>query len=119
MQQFYRSILSVLIISQMNTHVLSQNRTNLGKEYWLGFSTSMLDTGSNVQKGVLYIGGSSQNAIVTVSIDSSGVIPATWYKKVYNIPANSFVTAEPIPSGPKGSNPNFDARFGGEDTFRQ
>lgn len=119
MQSLYKSVLLFLVLYQVTTKAIAQINTHQGKEFWLGFSAKSLDTISNEQNVTLYLGGSSQNATVTISIDSSGLIPATWYKKVYTIQANSFITADNIPNGPKGSNPSFDARIYGEDTFRK
>ncbi len=111
-----------------------QKVSNKGREFWVGYGHHQyMETGTNTQNMVLYLSAESQPAIVTVTLDSSGFTPALWYKKTYNIPANTVIATEYLPKGTinaaaSGTNPNFDSRLytdpppfgtGGEGIFRK
>jgi len=110
----------------------SQLISNKGKEFWVGYGHhQFMEMGFNDQNMVLYLSAEDQPATVTVTIDSSGPFPATWWRRTYNIPAYTVISTEPLPkgtidAGPSGTDPNFDARlyddpppagFGGNRTF--
>jgi gliding motility-associated-like protein len=118
----------------------AQNFTNKGREFWVGYghhqymepSCDGNNAASNDMNMVIYL-SAEQPAIVTVTLDSSGLFPATWFKRTYTIPANTVISTEPMPKGStnaaeSGSNPNFDARLfdyptplgtGGEGVWRK
>jgi gliding motility-associated-like protein len=119
---------------------MAQNFTNKGKEFWVGYghhqymepSCNGSNAAPNDMNMVLYL-SAEEPAVVTVTIDSSGPFPATWFRRTYNIPANTVISTENLPkgtvnAGPSASDPNFDARLisdpppagtGGEGIFRK
>ncbi len=105
----------------------SQDTTYRGTEFWVGYGHHqfMSPSSNNAQNMTLYLATSTQPATVTITIDSSGnaSIPATWWKRTYNIPANTVIDIEvtaansfstsagsvgPIPKGVSGG---YDARL--------
>ena len=93
----------------------SQAISNRGKEFWVGYGHhQFMETGTNTQNMVLYLSAEDQPATVTVTIDSSGIFPATWWRKTYVIPAFTVIQTDIIPKGSvaaTGSDPNYDARL--------
>ena len=133
MNNFYRSALFLCFLA-LSIIGLSQKVSNKGREFWVGYGHHQyMETGSNTQNMVLYLSAESQAATVTVTLDSSGLTPGLWYRKTYNIPANTVIATENLPKGTinataSGTNPNFDARLytdpppfgtGGEGVFRK
>jgi gliding motility-associated-like protein len=69
----------------------SQDFSNKGKDFWVGYGFHTVMTQSNAQEMVLYF-ATDQVTTVTVSI------PGTGYSQTYsNIPANTVFTSNPIP----------------------
>ena len=69
----------------------SQDFSNKGKDFWVGYGYHQVMTSNNGQDMVLYF-STDQVTNVTVSI------PGTGYSQTYsNIPANSIFTTNPIP----------------------
>ena len=91
--------------------------SNRGTDFWVGFGHhQFMESGTNTQNMVLYLSAGSQAATVTVTLDSSAATPAVWWKKTYNIPANTAIVSDLIPKGTinassSGTDPNFDARL--------
>lgn len=111
-----------------------QKVSNKGREFWVGYGHHQyMENGTNTQNMVLYLSAESQPATVTITLDSSGFTSALWYRKTYNIPANTVIATEYLPKGTinaaaSGTNPNFDSRLytdpppfgtGGEGIFRK
>lgn len=111
----------------------TQNITNKGTDFWVGYghhqfmepSCNGSTPGDNSQNMVLYI-STEQPAIVTVTIDQSGVGTTynnSWWRRTYNIPANTVIntgtfaassfTGNAGSSGPmpKGGNGTYDSRL--------
>ncbi|HEX6430839.1 MAG TPA: PKD domain-containing protein [Niastella sp.] len=97
-----------------------QNVSNRGTDFWVGYGHhQFMETGTNMMNMVLYLSAEDQPATVTVTIDSSAVLPQNWWRKTYTIPAYTVITSDIIPKGivnvgPPGdplSNPNYDARL--------
>src|SRR6187455_1916117 len=88
-------IFLVLVVASIP--VFSQDRSNRGKEFWLGYGFNygyFNDAPVNQQELALYI-STEQAATVTVSINGTG------WSQVLNIPANSVNASVLIPkSGP-------------------
>jgi gliding motility-associated-like protein len=101
---------------------IAQNISNKGKEFWVGYGHHQYmeppcngGTASNDMNMVIYL-SAEEAAVVTITIDSSTAIPATWYRKTYTIPANTVIQTENMPKGlvdaaASGTNPQFDARL--------
>lgn len=136
-----RLIKSLLFVSAVLTAIISysQNITNKGKEFWVGYGHhQFMEQGSNDQDMVIYLSAEDQPATVTVTIDSSGIIPSLWWSRTYNIPPYTVISIEnnltpatswtpvsaagpgrsygpipkgPIDAGPAQTNANFDARL--------
>ncbi len=121
---------------------VAQSVTNKGKEFWVGYghhqymepTTCGGGAGPNDMNMKIYLSNTeSQTATVTLTIDSSGLLPNQWFKKIYNIPPFTVIETENMPKGSvnaaaSGSNVNYDARlfsdpppasFGGEQVFRK
>jgi hypothetical protein len=85
-------LLLLFLIITCTAH--SQNLSNRGKEFWVGYAHNSLfgnvNGGSNTQEMVLYL-GATQAATVTVSING------TAFSQTYNIPANSVIETAPLP----------------------
>ncbi|OQP61850.1 hypothetical protein A3860_30760 [Niastella vici] len=100
---------------------LAQNVSNRGTEFWVGYGHhQFMETGTNDMNMVLYLSAEDQPATVTVTIDSSGLVPATWWRKTYTIPAYTVIASDIIPKGIPNvpavtgdplSDPNYDARL--------
>jgi gliding motility-associated-like protein len=98
-----------------------QNISNKGKEFWVGYGHhQFMEDGGNDMNMVLYLSAEDQPATVTVTIDSSGPLVATWWRKTYIIPAFTVITSDIIPKGVVNvpaapgdvpSDPNYDARL--------
>jgi len=69
--------------------VFGQNRSNKGKEFWVGYGHNQL-MGANSQTMVLYL-SAEQAATVTISVNGT-----TW-SQTYNIPANTVIQTVEIP----------------------
>jgi gliding motility-associated-like protein len=70
-----------------------QNITNKGTDFWVGYGHhQFMEQATNSQNMVLYI-SAEEAATVTVTIDSSGpaFLPANWWRRTYNIPANTVI----------------------------
>jgi len=100
----------------------AQNVSNRGTEFWVGYGHhQFMELGGNNMNMVLYLSAEDQPAIVTVTIDSSGLGAATtWWRKTYMVPAYTVITSDIIPkgvvNGPAAagdplSDPNYDARL--------
>ncbi|WP_207495236.1 PKD domain-containing protein [Aridibaculum aurantiacum] len=103
----------------------SQGISNKGKEFWVGYGHhQFMETGTNTQEMTIYLSAEEQPATVTVTIDSSGLFPANWWRRTYNIPAYTVISIEdvnantfsnaagargPIPKGATGQ--QYDARL--------
>lgn len=84
----------LLILSFGQIAAYSQDTTNMGKEFWVGYGHHQyMETGMNSQTMTLYISTNAQPATVTITIDSSGALPSpsTWWSRTYNIPANTVI----------------------------
>lgn len=96
--------------------VIGQNISNKGKEFWVGYGHhQFMEQGTNAQDMVLYLSAEDQPATVTVSIDSSGTLPGTGWRKTYLIPAFTVISSAIIPKGtvdaPTPADANYDARL--------
>jgi gliding motility-associated-like protein len=120
--------------------IMAQPFTNKGREFWVGYghhqymepSCNGANAAPNNMNMVLYL-SAEQAATVTVTMDSSGIVPGLWWRRTYTIPANTVISTENLPkgtvdAGPSASNPNYDARLftdpppfgtGGEGVFRR
>lgn len=118
----------------------SQGISNKGKEFWVGYGHHQYmeppcsGTGSapNDMNMVIYL-SAEEAATVVLTIDSSGPVSSSWFRKTYVIPANTVISTENLPKGivdaaNSASNTNFDARLitdpppagtGGEGIFRK
>jgi gliding motility-associated-like protein len=98
-----------------------QNVSNRGTDFWVGYGHhQFMENTTNAMNMVLYLSAEDQPATVTVTIDSSGLFPASWWRKTYTIPAYTVITSDIIPKGiinvPAAagdplSDPNYDARL--------
>jgi len=69
----------------------SQNLSNKGKEFWVGYGHhQFFESGGNTQQMVLYL-SADQPATVTVSING------TSYSHTYSVAANSVISTLPLP----------------------
>ena len=82
---------------------LAQNISNKGKDFWVGYGHHqyMEFAGDNSQNMTLYISveglpAGVPYATVTITIDSSGLTPALWWKRVYRIPAYTVLSIDNI-----------------------
>lgn len=99
----------------------AQNVSNRGTDFWVGYGHhQFMEQGSNDMNMVLYLSAEDQPATVTVTIDSSGLVPANWWRRTYTIPAYTVISTDIIPKGvinvPAApgdplSDPNYDARL--------
>ncbi len=98
----------LLFFSICSCSVAAQDRSNKGKEFWLGYGHNVLFTQaspSNSQNQVLYL-SAEQAATVTVAVNGTG------WSRTINIPANSVDFSVTVPkTGPE------DARLTGEGLF--
>jgi gliding motility-associated-like protein len=139
MSRIIRSVLFVSAILAALTTWSQNNITNRGRDFWVGYGHhQFMEQGGNDQDMVIYLSAEDQPATVTITIDSSGLIPALWWSRTYTIPAYTVISIEnpltpatswtpasapgpgrsygPIPKGPINAvpaetNPNFDARL--------
>lgn len=112
-------VLVVFILASLCTR--AQNVSNRGTEFWVGYGHhQFMEQLRNDMNMVLYLSAEDQPATVTVTIDSSGVLPATWWRKTYTIPAYTVISSDIIPKGVVNppaaagdplSDPNYDARL--------
>jgi len=94
----------------LSLFVLAQNKSNKGKEFWLGYGHNVLFTAEapgNTQNQVVYL---SAEAAATVTVS----IPATGWSQTVNIPANTVDASISIPK--TGVN---DARLTAEGLFNK
>jgi gliding motility-associated-like protein len=84
--------LSTLVLAVLGCKTaFTQDFSNKGKDFWLGYGYHQLMAGGNNQDMVLYF-ATDQVTTVTVSI------PGTGYSVTYpNIPANTIFTSAPLP----------------------
>ncbi len=68
---------------------VAQNKSNKGKEFWVGYGHNQL-MGTNSQTMVLYL-SAEQAATVTISVNG------TTFSQTYNIPANTVIQTVEIP----------------------
>ncbi len=120
------ALLSAILLSFLFS-AKSQDTTYRGTEFWVGYGhhQHMSPSGGNTQNMTLYLATSTQPATVTVTIDSSGnpSIPATSWRRTYNIPANTVIDIEVTAANsfttsagsvgaiPKGGSGSYDARL--------
>jgi len=109
-------IIVVLTMLLSSPVAFSQNISNRGKDFWVGYGHhQFMESGTNTQEMVLYLSAEDQPATVTVEIDSSGLIPALWWRKTYVIPAYTVIATDIIPKGPidapTAADANWDARL--------
>lgn len=104
-----------LLAGFLGTYSSAQNISNKGTEFWVGYGHhQFMEQGTNTQNMVLYFSTEAQAATVTVTLDSSGILPALWYRKTYTIPPYTVISSEIVPKGPIAAgtaNPNYDARL--------
>ncbi len=136
--------MAFFIFSVAGFSASAQNISNKGKDFWVGygFHQYMQNPADNSQNMTLYISVEGlpvgvPYATVTITIDSSGLTPGLWWKRVYHIapytvlsldnnatpafsasPATA-LTWGPLPKGPAPAatiaadhtSPNFDCRL--------
>ncbi|MCS3801502.1 PKD domain-containing protein [Niastella sp. OAS944] len=112
-------VLVVFILTSLCSR--AQNVSNRGTEFWVGYGHhQFMEQLTNDMNMVLYLSAEDQPATVTVTIDSSGLVPATWWRKTYTIPAYTVISSDIIPKGVVNvpaaagdpfSDPNYDARL--------
>jgi hypothetical protein len=86
-----RKRLLLLLLTCFSLSVYSQDFSNKGKDFWVGYGYHTVMTQTNQQNMVLYL-ATDQVTTVTVSI------PGIGYSQTYaNIPANTVFTSNPIP----------------------
>lgn len=73
----------------------TQNFSNMGKEFWVGYGTNSFfytaDANLNKQEMVLYLSAGDKPATVVVSV------PGTNWSKSYTVPAHSAISTDPMP----------------------
>ena len=126
-----QALISFIISSLISILSFSQDTTNMGTEFWVGYghhqymepSPGCGCPASNTQQMLLYFSTSNQPATITLTIDSSNTNIATWWRRVYNVPANTVVSIENYPATtyttsagavgtiPKGETGTYDARL--------
>lgn len=114
------------ILSLVSTSLFSQDTTNRGTDFWVGYGLhQFMENGSNSQEMVLYFSTGNQPAIITLTIDSSGLTgnPTSGWRRVYHVPANTVVSidnyaatsytsaAGSVGTIPKGTSGQYDARL--------
>ncbi|RYF88981.1 MAG: hypothetical protein EOO03_07105, partial [Chitinophagaceae bacterium] len=88
MRKFCCGLLCLLFVS---ANLYSQDFSNKGKDFWVGYGYHQIMRGNNAQQMVLYF-ATDQVTTVTVSI------PGLGYSQTYtNIPANTVFTSNPLP----------------------
>ncbi|HEY6504612.1 MAG TPA: PKD domain-containing protein [Chitinophagaceae bacterium] len=110
MKHFFRNISCCLVGLLCFTNAIAQNKSNKGKEFWLGYGHNVLftqDPPVNSQTHVLYL-SAEQAATVTVSVTGT-----SWSQTV-NIPANTVDFSVIIPKS--GAD---DARLTSEGLFNR
>ncbi|MFY8127917.1 MAG: PKD domain-containing protein, partial [Chitinophagaceae bacterium] len=72
--------------------IFAQNISNKGKEFWVGYGHHQYMTfpTDNSQNMTIYL-SAEEAATVTIEIDSSGLLPSQWWRRTYNIPANTVI----------------------------
>ena len=88
-----KALYIILVLSLLSLGTMAQNKSNSGKEFWLGYGYAWNFTSEpplNSQEQVLYLSASAP-ATVTVSISNT-----TWTRTV-NIPANTVDASVIIP----------------------
>src|SRR6478735_12666456 len=84
-------VLVVFILTSLCSR--AQNVSNRGTEFWVGYGHhQFMEQLTNDMNMVLYLSAEDQPATVTVTIDSSGLVPATWWRKTYTIPAYTVIS---------------------------
>lgn len=140
--KFLTILLCVILFNSLHAQVNFSTTSNLGTEFWTGYSIHQyIVNGYNSQGMTLYLGvpqlptGVSY-ATVTVTIDSSDADVNLWWKRIYRISADTCINIEDAStpafsytamagaSGaiPKGLNGGYDARLytstsGGQGVF--
>jgi hypothetical protein len=88
---FLKIFMTIVVSAQVDT-------SNIGQEFWVGYGHhQFMETGLNNQNMVLYLSAGSQPATVTITLDSSHALPASWWSKTYAIPANTVIVTDIIP----------------------
>jgi hypothetical protein len=84
--------LSTLVLTLLAGYTaLSQDFSNKGKDFWLGYGYHQIMSTNNAQDMVLYF---ATDQVTTVTV----TIPGTGYFVTYsNIPANTIFTSAPLP----------------------
>lgn len=72
--------------------VSAQNISNKGKEFWVGYGHHQFMTfpTDNSMNMTIYL-SAEEAATVTIEVDSSGLLPSQWWRRTYNIPANTVI----------------------------
>ncbi len=95
--------LVVFFCSVISVSAFAQNISNKGREFWVGYGFHQFmdpaSGGGNAQNMTLYISvedlpAGLTYATVTITIDSSGLTPALWWKRVYHIPAHTVLSLD-------------------------
>ncbi|MFY7964728.1 MAG: hypothetical protein ACOVO1_07510, partial [Chitinophagaceae bacterium] len=80
---------------------MAQKISNKGKDFWVGYGHhQFMETATdNSQNMTLYLSVEDLPvgvtfATVTVTIDSSGLTPALWWKRTYRIPKNTVISLD-------------------------
>jgi gliding motility-associated-like protein len=98
-----KKILFGLIGLILSITSLAQNISNKGKDFWVGYGHHQffepVSGGGNTQNMTLYISveglpAGVPYATVVITIDSSGLTPALWWKRTYQIPANTVLSLD-------------------------
>jgi hypothetical protein len=120
-----RRLHMLLLFAAITSFSFAQDTTNMGTEFWVGYGHhQQMETGTNTQEMLIYFTTGSLPAVVTLSVDSSvqSSSQTTWWKRTYNIPANTMVsidnfaaTSYTAPAGAMGPIPKggstYDARL--------
>ena len=85
-----RKIILATVALLISFTVFSQDFSNKGKDFWVGYGYHEIMVAGNQQDMVLYFAADAAT-VVNVSI------PALGYSQSYNVPANSVVTSIPMP----------------------
>ncbi len=134
MQQRNKILLGLLALILSMTS-FSQNISNKGKDFWVGYGHhEFMETGTNTQNMTLYLSveglpAGVPYATVTIQIEGSGLIPSLDWKRVYRIPAFTVLSIDnnltpafsfspasalswgPLPKGPTTGGANTSTAF--------
>ena len=91
MRKNYGFYVLLLLFFLFSTNTYSQDFSNKGKDFWVGYGYHQVMKGNNLQEMVLYF---ATDAVTSITVE----IPLLGYRKTYsNIPANTIFTSEPLP----------------------